>query len=788
MTIVHLVVLWCLGLWLGSMTDLPGTIWLTSIAAATFLLFALRRQPAQRLVVALFLALVAGAFRSSLTAQTLNESQLAFYDNDQEVTIQGVVLSEPAIYERRIELTVEIESIRLPGQPTQPADGRLLVQTSRFPIIPYGTRLQLTGNLETPDSGLDFDYKAYLARRGIQRLMPYPELSVLAQDQASPLYHRLYRFKQQAQKTISYLLPDPQASLLTGILLGDDSGLPHSLQEDFRTTGMSHIIAISGFNIAILAGVLLRSSRFWLGLRSSAGFALLGISLYTVLVGADASVVRAAIMGGVYILTSRFLGRPTFAPAVLALAAFGMSLVNPHVLWDLGFQLSFAATLGLMLYADPLSRRTRYWLERWLSPEWTARLMPFIAETILVTLAAQVATLPLLLYHFGQLSLASLPANLLILPAQPGVMLWGGLATLVGMIFPTLGQLLAGVAWLFLTYTIELVQILAHMPYAVIDMKIGLPGIIALYAALLGATWLLRQPAQRREQLWQSMRLHTAHGAIGASFLLLLLTWQWRATQPDGLLHVAFLDVGQGDAIFIQTPQGRQMLVDGGHYPALLRSQLGRQMPFWDRTLDVVVATHPDDDHVAGLPDVFDRYDVDLLLTNGAAADSSNAYELLLQQAEDGGTVVHIVQTGQSMQLDDGVHIEFLHPGPTPLDKDNDNSVAFRLTYGNFSLLLTGDAELEAEQAMLQQDSPLEALVFKAGHHGALTSSNDFFLEAVQPHIVVVSSGENNRWNHPHPDVLERAASVGATVLRTDELGTIEVVTDGERMWWEVRR
>ena len=140
------------------------------------------------------------------------------------------------------------------------------------------------------------------------------------------------------------------------------------------------------------------------------------------------------------------------------------------------------------------------------------------------------------------------------------------------------------------------------------------------------------------------------------------------------------------------------------------------------------------------------------------------------------------------MQLDDGVHIEFLHPGPTPLDKDNDNSVAFRLTYGNFSLLLTGDAELEAEQAMLQRDAPLEALVFKAGHHGALTSSNDFFLEAVQPHIVVVSSGENNRWNHPHPDVLERAASVGATVLRTDELGTIEVVTDGERMWWEVRR
>jgi competence protein ComEC len=740
------------------------------------------------LVVALFLALVAGAFRSSLTAQPLNESQLAFYGNDQEVTIQGVVLGEPAIYERRIELTVDIESIRLPGQPTQPADGRLLVQTLRFPIIPYGTRLQLTGNLETPDSGLDFDYKAYLARRGIQRLMPYPELLVLAQDQANPLYHRLYQFKEQARKTISQLLPDPQAALLTGILLGDDSRIPRSLQDDFRKTGMSHIIAISGFNIAILAGVLLRGSRSWLGLRSSAGFALLGISLYTLLVGADAAVVRAAIMGGIYILTSRLLGRPTFAPAVLALAAFGMSLVNPHVLWDIGFQLSFAATLGLMLYAEPLSRRTRNWLETWLPPEWVARLMPFIAETILVTLAAQVATLPLLIYHFGQLSLASLPANLLILPAQPGVMLWGGLATLVGMVFPALGQLLAGIAWLFLTYTIELVQILARMPFAVIDVQVGLPGVIALYAALIGVTWLLRQAPQRRQQLWESARLRSAHGAIGASFLLLLLTWQWHQTQPDGLLHVAFLNVGQGDAVFIQTPQGRQMLVDGGHYPALLRSQLGRQMPFWDRTLDVVVATHPDDDHVAGLPGVFDRYDVDLLLTNGAEEDSSSAYEALLQQAKEGETTMHAVQAGQTMQLDQGVHIEFLHPGPVALEKDNDNSVALRLTYGNFSLLLTGDAEQEAELAMLQREAPLEALVFKAGHHGARTSSNDFFLEAVQPRIVVISSGKENQWSHPHPEVLERAAAVGATVLRTDEMGTIEVVTDGERMWWEVGR
>jgi beta-lactamase superfamily II metal-dependent hydrolase len=209
-------------------------------------------------------------------------------------------------------------------------------------------------------------------------------------------------------------------------------------------------------------------------------------------------------------------------------------------------------------------------------------------------------------------------------------------------------------------------------------------------------------------------------------------------------------------------------------------------MPFWDRDLDILVATHPDADHVAGLVDVFDRYTIDQLITDGGELGISSTYDALLLAAEASDTVIHAAQAGEVIEIGDGVRLEVVHPSAYFDTEDrNDNSVSFRLLYEDFSLLLTGDAEEPAEQAMLAQGYPLHSLVFKAGHHGSRTSSSLPFLEAVKPQIIIVSAGVDNRFGHPHPEVLERAQAIGATVLRTDELGTIEVMTDGQTMGWQ---
>jgi competence protein ComEC len=791
MTIIYLGIAWLFGIGIAAVAELPLWPWLTAAILSFVSAIILRRQPASRLWLLALSALFLGAARYTAAVPQIGPEHVAYY-NGQEVVITGLVAAEPDLHDRILNLRLESESIVLSEGESRPVEGPVLVATSPFRSIPYGARLRLAGRLEAPPEDAGFSYREHLARQGIHSQMNRPQIDVLAEGGGSAIYSRILALKERAKGTIQRLLPDPQAALLTGILLGDDNGLPPELDEQFRATGMTHIIAISGFNIAILTGILLAASRPLFGHKRSAWFVLGGIALYTILVGADAAVVRAAIMGGLFVIAARLLGRPTFAPAGLFAAAIAMTLVDPFILWNVGFQLSFAATLGLMLYVGPWSRWTETRFRRIADPETANKLTRTLSEILLATLAAMLLTLPIMAYHFGQLSLVSPLANLFILPAQPGVMIWGGLATLTGMVVPAVGQLFAWVAWLFLTWTIGLVRFFASLPLASVPISISPLAIVALFAFILGVTWFVRQSSERRSELLERLSYNLpGRAALAGIAIVAILVVAWGLSQPDGKLHVSFLDVGQGDATFIRTPSGRQILIDGGVLPSVINDHLGRQIPFWDRDIDIVVATHPDADHVAALPGVFDRYRVGRLITNGQEAEEQS-YRALLAAAAANEVPIHPATAGEVIAIGDGVRLEILNPSspqplaPDPLS-DNDNSVAIRLLYGDFSLLLTGDAGETSEQEMLSAGRPLASLVYHAGHHGARTSNTAAFVEAVRPKYMVVSAGEGNRFGHPHEEVLQRAADVGAAVLRTDALGTIEVISDGRALWWEAR-
>ncbi|WP_420645787.1 DNA internalization-related competence protein ComEC/Rec2 [Candidatus Leptofilum sp.] len=787
MLLVYLGIAWFLGLWLGSIVTVDWLIWLTIAGVGTVTAVFLRRSQSVRWGAICLAALALGAIRYGTAVPTIDQNHIAYYNGTRNVTITGLVVDEPDVRDRFVNLRVAVDTIQVSGGAQLPMQGIVQVQTYRFPVINYGSRLRVTGILETPPEGETFSYRTYLARQGIHSLMSLPNVTVIAENEGNSLYQAIFTFKSRAQTTIAQLIPEPQAALLTGILLGNDNGLPPDLDEAFRITGMTHIIAISGFNVAILVAILVRLAEPFFSRRGAVIFALVGISLYTVLVGADASVVRAALMGGIYLIANRWLGRPNFAFASLFLAGFGMTLVRPFTLWDVGFQLSFAATLSLMLYADPLTQWTRRKLQRWLVRDWVEKVMGVLSEAVILTIAAQILTLPLIIGYFEQLSIISPLANALILPVQPAVMIWGGLATLVGLVLPAVGQLLAWVAWLFLGYTIWMVRLFAAVPGAAIPLAVSPGGVIAIFGVIGALTWLGKQPLERRSQIFTAVRQNiTQRLAVGATGVTAVLILSWGLTQPDGQLHIAFLNVGQGDATFIQTPSGRQILVDGGLYPSILNDQLGQQMPFWDKEIDILVATHPDADHVSGLVGVFDRYHVNTLITNGQGFGESPIYDEVLAAAEKQQTVIRPVLAGEVIEIGDGVRLEVLHPGPKLITENrNENSVSMRLVYEDFTFLFTGDAEQAGEAEMLAAERPLTALVFKAGHHGSNSSSSLPFLHAVQPQIIIVSAGVDNRFGHPAPEMLERAQKVGAIVLRTDELGTITVNTDGTTMWWQ---
>ncbi|GAB4275182.1 MAG: DNA internalization-related competence protein ComEC/Rec2 [Candidatus Promineifilaceae bacterium] len=786
MAVVQWTIAWMAGIWLASVLGWPMAVWGGTAVSCTVAALFLRRQKQVALLLVTLAAAGFGGVRYLWAQPVINETHIASYNEGDYVTVTGVVIDEPDIRDDLVNLRVAAERVRSKSGMETAVTGLVLVRAPRFPVIPYGTKIAINGRLQTPPDNPDFSYRNYLARQGIYSMISRPRITIVAENQGSPIKKAIFTFKQNAQTTINHILPDPQASLLAGILLGNDNGLPNTLAEQFRTTGLTHIIAISGFNIAILIAIMVSAAQPIVGRKPAVAAAIVGVTLYTILVGADASVVRAAIMGSLYLIASRLLGRPSFPYASLFLAALLMTAINPLTLWDVGFQLSFGATLGLMLYADPITRWTRRKLLQWLDWAVVQQIMGLLSEAVLVTLAAQILTLPLMIAYFGQLSVVSFLANALVLPVQPGVMLWGGMAALAGMAVPLLGQILGWVAWLFLSYTIFMVRLLATVPGAAVPVSLSPTAVLGMFAVIAAATWWGKATPQKRQTIAAWMKRSVGQKtAVSASLLGALVAVTWAVQQPDGRLHVAFLDVGQGDATLITTPDGRQILVDGGLFPSLLNDALGQQMPFWDREIDLVVATHPDADHVTGLATLFDRYTVGELLTNGVGLGESEVYDAVLRAAAEHDTPIRPVTAGTVIHLGDGLELTVLHPGMVLGDGRNDDSVTLRLAYGKFSLLLPGDLEEAGETAVMSQPGTLSSLVLKAGHHGANTSSSTAWLTAVQPQIIVISVGADNNFGHPHPDMLARAETAGAVVLRTDELGTIEVSTDGDVMWWQ---
>jgi competence protein ComEC len=414
MIIIFLGIAWLLGLWIASLSNVSPWVWIAAGVVTLVLAIVFRRKKRMGLIFGMVAFLSFGAGRSESAVTQIDAGHIAHYNGLNDVVVTGLVDDEPELHDRVILLKLRSESIKLPGSELVPVEGNVQVVAPRFPAVPYGARLQLSGHLEAPDEDLDFDYRTYLARRDIYSQIAWPEITVLEQGMGNPIYHAIYDIKEQAQSTIYRILPDPQAALLSGILLGNDDEIPPDLEEQFRISGLSHIIAISGFNIAILAGVLLAVSKPFLGHRRSAWFVLAGIALYTILVGADAAVVRAAIMGALFVIATRLMGRPTFAPAGLFTAAIIMTLANPNILWDVGFQLSFAATLGLMLFVGPWGQWAETRLQTSLGSDKGRQLTRLLSEVVFATLAAMLFTLPIILFYFGQLSLVSPAANLFV--------------------------------------------------------------------------------------------------------------------------------------------------------------------------------------------------------------------------------------------------------------------------------------------------------------------------------------------------------------------------------------
>ena len=396
-----------------------------------------------------------------VAAQPADDVNLLRVHNDKEkITFVGVVIEEPDVRADSVKLTVTGEKL-LDGGRRRTVSGKILMTVPRYPEFSYGDRLQISGKLKDPGEFDGFSYRDYLAKFGIYSVCYRPQVELIGTNEGNIFQRGLLRAKHYFKSRLELILPEPQASFLSGMLLGAKRGLPEELREKFNVVGVSHIIVISGFHVAIVAGLLMNLGlALSLSRRQAFWWAAVGLVLFILLTGAQASAVRAGIMGGLVLLAMQ-AGRLSDVKNALLLAATIMLLINPKLLrFDVGFQLSFLATIGIV-YLSALIKKALRFLPAALK----------IRESATMTLSAQITTLPVLIFNFERLSVVAPLANILIVPLMPLTMMAGFGAGMASLVSLTFGKVLATGAWLLLSYKLMVVEWLARLPYAALEIN-----------------------------------------------------------------------------------------------------------------------------------------------------------------------------------------------------------------------------------------------------------------------------------------------------------------------------
>ncbi len=492
------------GILLGAASQLPRWVWAALFClgffSAVFELFTvpkqrhpLRSRPLFGTLFGLLAAACAlGGLRFFSMLPSLTPQDLAWHQPNDHAVVSGYIIGYPRRSSRATTAVVAAESILIDGK-VHPISGRLELRLPAGFNLRYGERLRLEGRLEAVIKDGRPPYAAVLTREGIFSRMFYPQIDTIGWDAGSRLVAGIYGLRQRAQRLIYDQMPFPESSLLEGILLGIEWNIPEFLKQAYRGSGIMHIIAISGFNIALISNLIIRLFRRIFPLSWAGLLAVGAIAFYTLLVGAEPAVVRAAIMGSLAI-PAHFIGRRVLGLHALVVAATAMLLFNPFLLWDISFQLSFLATLGLMVLADPLTGWLKNGFGRILSDTTVDLIIPPMM-LITTTLSAQFAVSPVLLALDARLPVFSLAANLIVLPAQPLVMSLGGLSVLFGLVVPWLGELFGQLTWPLIALSNRTALHMSFNPYGLLrlpDYSAGVAGVLVLFALIYASARQLR--------------------------------------------------------------------------------------------------------------------------------------------------------------------------------------------------------------------------------------------------------------------------------------------------------
>ena len=765
----------------------PALLLLTAVTASGVVLF---RFPSLLLSLLIaFLCVLTGAAKiTSDRARTFIPSEAMLH---RDVLIRGLIQEPPTLTGSRAKFSLAAES-QLDGAEVHafPAGILVTVQSTRRDSLrcklEYGMTVVLRGTLARPVGGRnpgEFNERQYYEANGVSLLMFVHGYFNVAVVDTSGGWWIMREVVVPARRAMLRIIDETvgaeEGEFLKGLLIGERSGISQEMREAFVNSGVAHILAVSGSNVAVVAVFLFSLLEFFrLPRHFRMAIVATGLLFYMALTGNQPPVVRATIMALVILLAGCVQVRSNVYNA-LGVSALIILGIDARQLFDVGFQLSYAAVFSI-IYLYP---KANCWIAAVGDRTVWQRTTIWLLRVCAVSLVATLGTLPMTAIYFGRVSLIGILANLIVIPATSVSVILGFVSIIAGAASHWLAETYAAANVVLLHWTLVVTTIAGSVSWASLETLRFSPGDALPYYAVIALVF------------------HADDARVARTLIiLLLLTLDIRLVLPDiastarqrGTLRVSFIDVGEGDAVLLECPQGANILIDAGPRGWSFDAGKRNVAPFLRRraieAIDMMIISHLHDDHLGGAPTILKEFGVKRVVDNGQPVRSPIANEYFRSRRER-GCMVQISRAGEILDVEPGIRLFVLHPGPGFIEHDtlqqqsklNSGSIVLKLQYGSTSFLFAGDADLEAEAELLRvYGSSLKANVLKAGHHGSITSSSQEFLDAVRPDHAVISVGRNNKFSHPSPVVVERFEFMHVHLIRTDDDGAAIFESDGE--------
>lgn len=706
---------------------------------------------------ALILLITSIIISNTITSYSNKKYETIYKMEAEEQTYIGTIISNEKTGEYKTSYTIKIESIN--GNNTYKNIKLILnIPNKQKQKLEYGNKIKIKGTYNAPEKRRNykgFDYSEYLKTLKIYGIITYSGsgIQIIKEDNINKIQISTHKISNKIENNIKKILPQKQAGLLIGILLGNNENIEEEIKEDFRNSGIYHILAVSGAHMSyVILGITYLLDKINISKRKKETLKILGIIFFMLITNTSISVTRAGIMG-IITLGASFFYRKKDTINNVCLSMLIILICNPHSINSISFQLSYGGVIGILLLNKTYTKQLR-----------KIKLNKKISEAIAVILSAQTMIIPIMITNFHTISLTFIFANIIISYLIGIVIILGFICAFLSLISLEIASFIS----IFLNTLIKILIIIAKIFGRIPLSKIYIttPNILSIFLYYAIILKIARQDANytyRRANVKKGITRKDKITKILAIVLIITIIFSNYIHIPNNL-KIHFIDIGQGDSSLIITPNNKKVLIDGGgtmnssgNYDIGKNTLVPYLLDRGIKKLDYIMISHFDADHCQGLIAVLNSLKVKNIIISKQAEKVYN-YEKIMEIVVNKKINIIVVKRGDVINVDNNVEIRIIYPeSKLYFDDINSNSIVAKLIYNKFSMLFTGDIESMAEERVVKiAKHELKSMILKVGHHGSKTSSTQEFIEAVKPQIALIGVGKNNKFGHPNEGVIKR--------------------------------